>query len=154
CRQCQAEAGPGGGLPLGLGAACGESAVHLAPGAQQDDVALEGAEAEALRQHVDGRRRGLPGAKGLGLDLQAIELVGAGWLVAEQGLQAGELEHQQSLVGGAPVEVERRVHVIVSRRSRKRGGTTPWSMIGLSMPSTRSRTRCAPVSALSMTKSR
>src|SRR5512145_1176168 len=127
------------------GTQVGELRVHLDAGDEQQQVALEAAQREALREPVDRGRGGHRIAGALGL---------AGSLAAEEAFQARELGDQQALVRLGPVVAAvGRVHWMSIRCGRNAGGVAAWSTIGPSTPSMRSRARWFPTGASSITKS-
>ena len=116
--------------PGGTGAQTGELRVHLDASDEQEQIAFEAAEAEALRDPVDGGRRRQRIARAPGL------------LAPQEALQPRELGDQEALIGLGPVVAAvRRVHWMSIRCGRNAGGVAAWSTIGPSTPSTRSRAR-------------
>src|ERR1051325_4206992 len=149
-RESEPESRPG---PLGLaqrsGTARGQPGIHLHSGREQDQAPLESGKAEAFGKPVDGCRGGHRGTAAC--DALGDEVIG---FAGEPLFQQNELYHEQALIGFRPVVCRPGVvHAMTIRRLRKTGGSAERSMIGLSMPSMRSRARCDPTGASSITKS-
>ena len=92
----------------------GKLRVHLDAGDEQQQVALEAAEPEALREPVDGGGGGHRVAQAFGV---------SSVLAAQELLQPSELGDQQALIGLGPVVgALRRVHWMSIRCGRNAGG--------------------------------
>ena len=138
-RQGQTEAGPRALAVAGRPGAQGRKlSVHLDPGREQQQVALEGGEVEALGKPLDGRWFGQSCPAGLHQFPGGI-----GRLAAQEDLEPCQFRRQEFLVGVRPVRRGSlgRVHVMTMRWLRNTGGTAVRSMIGLSIPSMRRRAR-------------
>ena len=121
-----------GGI-VGLGARGRESAIHLHTRAHQQHVALERAQFECLRDP----RRSPPATAVRHAPRQARARCGAVSSVSRARMRA-KFRRQHALVC---VQPRRDAHVISILRLRNAGGEAAVSMMGLSMPSTRSRAR-------------